>query len=279
MTLLKSHFERIQRRLQAEGEAARSYKHALNRGQVREAFIREFLEQSISDFWGIGTGEIIHKDALPDEDRPQIDVVIHNKKYPKLSLSTGIDIFFVETVSSFIEVKSYLTKERLRKAVASTQKIKSVAKFAPQRLNPTGLVKNPRPYSFVFSYDGPKKIETVLGWLKELSQEDDYGIDALKDTDPSERGFFNHSFVDGVFVLGRGYVTLDALPFSSSIDLAIQQGLNVPSRSVWVYGKHDELLMLWALVNQINANLLWGEADLNSYMGDIGRYIVGDTPA
>ena len=269
MTLLASHFERIRRRLEAEGDAARSFEHGLNRGQIREAFVREFLAQNISDSWGIGTGEIIHKDALPGERRPQIDVVVHNKKFPKLSLATGIDLFFIETVSSFIEVKSRLTKSELRKAAAVAKRIKTSAHFPPQRMNPTGLVETPRPYSLVFAYDGPKRIETVLNWLKEISQEDDYRLEALADTPPGERFFFNHNFVDGVFLLGRGYVTLDALPFASHVDRAIQKGMPVSPREIWVWGKEKELLILWALLNQINALLLWGEADLNSYIGDL----------
>ena len=56
MTLLQYYFERIQRRLLAEGEAANAFHHSLNRGQIREAFIREFLVQNISDAWGVGTG-------------------------------------------------------------------------------------------------------------------------------------------------------------------------------------------------------------------------------
>ena len=275
MTLLQSHFERVQRRLQAEGDAAKSFNHGLNRGQIREAFIREFLALNISDFWGIGTGEIIHRDASPDEDRHQIDVVVHNRKYPKLSLATGIDLFFIESVSSFIEIKSRLTKEDLRRSAAVAKGIKGLAEFAPQRFNPTGMVKNPRPYSFVFAYDGPKKIETVLKWLQEISAEEDFGVRALEETEPGKRAFFNHNFVDGVFVLGRGLVTLDALPFESHIEHAIEAGSEVSPKAVWVYGKSQELLMLWALVNQINARLLWNEDDLSDYIGTIGMFIPG----
>ena len=277
-TLLASHFERIQRRLQAEGEAARSFQHGLNRGQIREAFIREFLAQNISDYWGIGTGEIIHADGSPEEARNQIDVVVHNKKFPKLSLATGIDLFFIETVSSFIEIKSRLTKDTLRKIAATTKSIKGLAEFPSQRFNPTGLVKTPRPYSLVFSYDGPKRIETVLKWLNEISAEDEYGIDALSRTEPSARSFFNHRFVDGVFVLGRGFVTLDALPFESHVTRALDSGIEVSPRAVWVYGREHELLLLWALINQINACLLWSEADLNSYIGEIRLFINDDLP-
>ena len=113
ITLFRSHFERIQRRLEAtEGKAAQSFHHGLNRGLIREAFIREFLSDNLSEFWGVGTGEIFHAEARKRKPRNQIDVVIHNKRYPKLPLSAGIDLFFIETVSSFIEIKSRLTKDR-----------------------------------------------------------------------------------------------------------------------------------------------------------------------
>ena len=275
LTLLATHFERIKRRLQAEGEAAKSFQHGLNRGQIREVFVREFLTQNISDFWGIGTGEIIHKAASPEEARHQIDVVVHNKKYPKLSLATGIDLFFIETVSSFIEIKSRLTKAELKKSALVAKQVKSVAEFAPQRFNPTGLLKKPRPYSFLFAYGGPKKIETVLNWLKEIAAEGEYGLDALRDTDPGQRSFFDHRFIDGVFVLGRGFVIIDALPFESQIENAVNKGLNVSPREIWVRGSEQELLFLWALINHINARLLWSEENLNEYIGNV-RFTIPD---
>ena len=273
MNIVTSYFERIGRRLKAEGDAARSFQHGLNRGQIREAFIREFLAQNLSEFWDIGTGEIIHRDASPEDIRPQIDVVVHNKKFPKLSLAAGIDLFFIETVSAFIEIKSRLTKETLRKAVTNTKEIKSAANFPSQRFNPRGMIKTPRPYSFVFSYDGPKRIETILKWLKELSTEDDYGLDTLKAADPRGRSFFNHSFIDGVFVLGRGFVFVDTLPFHSQIAAAIEKGLAISPNEMWVFGKDHELLMLWAALNEINSFLLWSEHDLASYIGTIGFYL------
>ena len=75
------------------------------------------------------------------ETRNQIDVVIHNKRYPRLPLAAGIDLFFIETVSSTIEIKSRLTKEDVRNAAAVAKRIKSLARFDPQRFNPTGMVK------------------------------------------------------------------------------------------------------------------------------------------
>ncbi|MXW25258.1 MAG: hypothetical protein F4Z77_03000 [Dehalococcoidia bacterium] len=269
MTLLATYFERVQRRLHAEGAAAASFHHGLNRGQIREAFVREFLSQNISSLWEIGTGEIIHKDAAPGEARPQIDVVIHNRKYPKLSLATGIDLFFIESVSSFIEIKSRLTKEHVRQAAQATKTTKITATFPPQGLNPAGLVDTPRPFSFVFAYDGPRTIDTLVRWLWEVANEDDFRLHELTETEPDKRSFFPHLFIDGVFVLGVGFVFLDALPWRSHVDIAIEEGVNVRQSAIWISGEEHELLVLWAAINAVNERLLWNVGRLDDYLGDI----------
>ena len=269
MTLFRSHFDRIRRRLEAEGNAAKSFHHGLNRGLIREAFIREFLAQNISDLWGVGTGEIFDGETKEGETRNQIDVVIHNKRYPKLPLAAGIDLFFIETVSSTTEIKSRLTKEDVRNAATVAKRIKSLARFDPQIFNPTGMVKNPRPYSFIFAYEGPAKIATVLDWVMAVSKEDDFGLDDLRNSKPGERGFFNHLFVDGVFVLGKGFVAVDSLPFKSTVERAIKQGLSVPPSEIWIHGSERELEFLWAIINQLNEKLLWSNFDMSSYLGAV----------
>lgn len=267
MTLFKSHFDRIRRRLEAEGNAARSFHHGLNRGLIREAFIREFLARNISELWGVGTGEIFDGETKEGESRNQIDVVIHNKRYPKLPLAAGIDLFFIETISSTIEIKSRLTKEDVRNTAKVAKRIKSLAQFDPQRFNPTGMVKNPRPYSFVFAYEGPAKMATLLNWMVEVSKEGDYGLDDLSKTEPADREFFNHLFIDGIFVLGKGFVAVDSLPFQSPFEEA------PPPSGIWIYGTERELEFLWAIVNQLNEKLFWSNFDMSSYVGTVNLYL------
>ena len=266
-TLFSSHFERVRRRLEAEGKAAQSFHHGLNRGLIREAFIREFLSENISEFWGVGTGEIFSQELRDREARNQVDVVIHNKRYPKLPLAAGIDLFFVETVSSFIEIKSHLTKDDVKQAAVATKRIKALANFEPQRLNPTGMVKNPRPYAFIFAYEGPAKIETVLRWMKDISADGDYGLDRLRECNPENRGFFGHSFIDGIFVLGKGFVAVDSLPFESQVAQAIQDGLEIPPSAIWIHGSERELEMLWLLISTLNEKLLWSNFAMEPYLG------------
>ena len=267
MTLISSHFERIAARLKAEGEAAKSFHHSMNRGLIREAFVREFLAENTSGLWGVGSGEIIHPGSTSDSKRNQIDVIIYNRMYPKISVSTGIDLFLSETVSSFIEVKSKLRKEHLDSIAEATKVIKSSAKWERQRLNPTGLVRNPRPYSFVFAYDGPKNIHTVLRWLQEVSRRDNYNLSNLRQTHPSQREFFHHTFIDGVFLLGRGFVLVDSLPFQSF--LAERDDIERVSEYIWLTCTEQELTMLWTLINTPNQKLLWNELEITHYLGEM----------
>ena len=265
--LFRSHFGRIQGRLEAEGNAARSSHHGLNRGLIRETFVREFLTDNLSGFWGVGTGEIFHGEASEKEARNQIDVVIHNKRYPKLPLSMGIDLFLIETVSATIEVKSRLTKGDVRNAADAAKRIKNLAHFAPQSFNPTGMVDNPRPYTFVFAYEGPAKIETVLGWMIEIAEEDDFGLDELKKAEPKNRPFFNHLFLDGIFVLGKGFVLIDSLPFESWVGRAMRQSLPVLPEEIWIHGSERELELLWVILTAVNEKLLWSGFDFARYLG------------
>ena len=131
------------------------------------------------------------------------------------------------------------------------------------------MVKNPRPYSFIFAYEGPAKIATVLNWMMDVSKEDSFGLDDLRSTNPGERGFFNHLFVGGVFVLGQGVVAVDSLPFESPVERAIEQGLPVSPSEIWIHSPERELEFLWAIINQLNEKLLWSNFDMSSYLGAV----------
>jgi len=218
-------------------------------------------------------GEIIHATTRPNEPRNQIDVIIHNNRYPKISMATGIDLFFVETVSSFIEIKSNLKKDHLRTVARTSKAIKSRVDMPPQRFNPTGLVRTPRPYSFLFAYDGPSRIQTVVQWMKDLSLEDEYNLDRLKTTRAEERAFFTHLFIDGVFILGRGYAYVDALPWESRLLGALREGRHVPEGTIWGYSEKNELPVLWVLVNMLSEIYLWNNFNMAGYLGAIEDFM------
>ena len=270
-SFLDLHLERIKERLVAQGREAQSFENSVNKGLAREVFIREFLSQITSDFWGVGHGEIIAQGN--DLKRNQLDVIIHNRRYPTLSWKTGANLFFPEAVSSFIEVKTRLEKRHLTAFAETAKRIKASVQVSPQQINTTGLIRRPRPYAFVFAYDGPRQIETVKKWLSEIASTGDYGLDKLRQQPPEDRTLFNHYFIDGVFVLGTGYVAVDALPMRSHL---VGTPLSSNTEMIWEYNSHDELRVLWLLINYLNQLLFWNELDYFRYLGPWAGYMADE---
>ena len=134
---------------------------------------------------------------------------------------------------------------------------------------------NPRPYAFVFAYDGPAQSETVLRWMIDVAKEDDYGLDSLRTTNPEDRGFFNHLFVDGIFILGKGFVLVDALPWDSPVARAIRSGVEVSPSEIWIHSSELELEILWIAISALNERLLWNNFDMNPYVGKL-NYKLGE---
>lgn len=261
-TILSKHFDVIRERLTSEGKLANEFRHNTNKGNIRETFARELLIDSTSQFCSVGSGEIIHREMSSDEERNQIDVVVYNNRYPKISGGGGVDLFFAETVSSFIEIKSKLTKKDIQQAAKACKRIKSYPYAPAHRFNATGMVKAPRPYSFLFAYDtDASDIKKVAEWTQEVAAEDKYGLDLLAETKPEERSFFPQKFLDGIFVLNKGYVCVDSMPFQSP-----SIGHDVPKDHIWIYGEDGELEYFWAAVNLASEKLFWNDLDLGAYL-------------
>ena len=109
--------------------------------------------------------------------------------------------------------------------------------------------------------------------MKDLSLEDDYNMDRLKETGPEERAFFAHLFIDGVFILGKGYAYVDALPWQSRLLSAIREGQHVPQGTIWGYSEQNELPVLWALINMLSEIYLWNNFNMEDYLGEIGEFL------
>ena len=116
----------------------------------------------------------------------------------------------------------------------------------------------------MFAYNASvKSIKTVANWLKEIAAEDEYNINQLKETNPADRSFFDNLFLDGVFVLGKGFVALDVLPFQSVIN-TLKEGAT--KEHIWFWADEHELQMLWILVNTLADKLMWNDASLHQYL-------------
>ena len=115
-----------------------------------------------------------------------------------------------------------------------------------QKINPNGLVRNPRPYSFLVAFDGCG-IYTLARRLTDVHEELGISFKELVTTQPGDRHLYNNPSIDGVFILNKGYVYLDSAPFL--IDIETKEAY--PDH-IWQCGDADALMLLWIYVDEIN---------------------------
>lgn len=260
MSFVQSYFNDVEKTLLALSGVAGNAGHSVIKGSAREYFVKDFLSKNISPLWSVGSGEIIHRETKAEDKRNQIDAVVYSSQAPRFEYEPGSAAFLVEGVSAFIEVKTNLTKPLLKAAIETTKRIKGYPRGVTQRINPYGVVKSPRIFSFLVAFDGCDA-KTLTRWLIELHEELGISFEELVATPVKNRIYFDNPSIDGVFVLDKGYALLDSAPFGIALDAKVADGT-----LIWNCSNSDVLMTLWVYVNQINTMLAWNQFHLLDYL-------------
>lgn len=235
--MLKAHIDAHEAQLLATSKIPANSGHTLHKGTPREAFIKQFLADHLSENIAIGTGEIIDCESKPGESRNQIDIVLYRRSYPKLDFGGGISGFLAESVLATIEVKSLLDAAALKQSVSTAKNIKKL-----QRNITTSFTTGYHPssiLSFVVAYDGPASMRTVAGWFPAIHTELGITLPKMEPSLNARVGVASPS-LDGVFLLGRGFVQFDNCPIGFTTDELRKA--------------HPELH--WGIADSTNGNLL-----------------------
>ncbi len=270
--MLNSHFAAVESSILAQSGVAKNAGHNLHRGTPREVFIKEFLEQHLSERLGIGTGEIIDSNSEARAARNQIDIVIYRKDYPRLTFGGGISAFLAESVLATIEIKSILNYSAVEQSVGAAVAVKKLNRSFNSAFQ-TGHEK-PGILSFVVAYDGPEYL-TVTNWLQRAHEERGVVLPRLP-TNHNDCQRTSWPSIDGIFLLGKGFLQSDTSAISYIND---DVRLAYPSREwIWCESEKGSLLMLFMLITQAGAALdarwLNGRPYMERFKVD-GVYLVG----
>jgi hypothetical protein len=228
--------------LLAESAIAGGAGHPVHKGTPREDFIAGFLKDHKSERISIGRGEIIDATSTVGEKRPNIDIVAFKSDYPRLLISPNIGTYLAESVIATIEVKSTLTAEELEHAMTTAVWVKARARSIVQVMQsgyqPPGIL------CFVVAYDGPVQMQTVHSWIDPIHKK--LGVaDTVLGPTWASRVATSAPSIDGIFVLGKGFVHFDNAPISWITDAHRQ---SLPAAK-WVVGDVSDmslfLFFLW----------------------------------
>jgi len=274
--MLKSHFSAVEKTILAISQVANNTGHKLHRGTPREVFIKEFLEDHLSERLGIGSGEIIDAKSEPRQSRNQIDIVIYKKEYPRLTIGGGITAFLAESVVATIEVKSILDYASIEQSVGAAKAIKRLERSF-QTCFETGHEK-PGILSYIVAYDGPASHATTTSWLAKAHSEHGIKLPRLPNThNDCQRTLWPS--IDGIFVLGHGFLQADTSAISYITNDIREKH---PHREwVWCDTPDGNLFLLFMLLTQAGSVLegrwLHGRQYIERFAVN-GVYLCGNTP-
>ena len=259
--MLESHMNAIEEKLVSIARIPANAGHPLHRGTPREAFIREFLEGHLSTNVSIGSGEIVDSNSTSGSPRNQYDIIIYKRNYPRLEFSRGINGFFVESVVATIEIKSTLTYDGVRKAVAAARNAKDLSPSLDIGVS-VGWVP-PRVLSYVVAYRGPNNMHTVYNWIKRAHA--DLGIPMSK-WDFKDRTTVPGTALDGVFILNKGFVKLDNSPLSLNLLENPLAGTHILSSSI-----SGNIMLFFLLLQEACGNVHGLRFNVAPYLKGISR--------
>lgn len=234
--MLLTHINSLENYLVASSQIQVAAGHTVHRGTPREVFIKNFLQNHLSETISFGTGEIVDANSAPRQQRNQIDIVLYKKNYPKLDFGGGISGFLAESVVATIEVKSLLTEIELFSAFDSIRNTKALQRNIITSFT-TGY-QPPSILSFIVAYAGPANMSTIHGWINKYIQQRGIQYPPLPATGQA-RAKIAAPLSDLIVVLEKGYIQYDNSPVSYVTDQLRQTMPN---------GK-------WCIVDAISGNL------------------------
>jgi hypothetical protein len=246
--LLEDHLKTVENILLAQSRIPANAGHSLHKGTPRENFLKNFLIDHLSERVAIGQGEIFDAGSQANEPRHQNDIIIYRRNFPRISFDKTITGYLAESVVATIEVKSTLTKEDITNAIRASSDIKQL-KRNDYKLMYSGY-QPPSILSYVVAYDGPASMTTVGGWLNPIHQELSIPYPVISSENPWTTP---SPSLDGIFVLGKGFVTFANSPITfSAMEQIKKQDANVK----WYLGdaEYGNLTFLFLLLtNAINS--------------------------
>jgi hypothetical protein len=203
--MLQSHLAAVEQQLLATSKIPANSGNSLSKGTPREAFISEFLASHLGRNVQVGTGEIIDGDSVAGQKRPQLDVIIARSDLPRIDFGGGVKAFLAEAAVATVEVKSLLDEAKLKDAIEAAVKVKALKRESQPILHsgylPPGIL------CFVVAYECVATIGTVYGWIEKIYKESNLSDPMLGDW--PGRSEVSSTSLDGIFVLGKGYILLD----------------------------------------------------------------------
>lgn len=169
----KEIFSHAAKRLRQEFAELSTVPHNALKGSEAEEIVRRFLREHLPKRFGVASGFVIDPE---DTVSRQTDVVIYDAvNCPVYRASENAGIFPSDNVAAVVEVKSRLTRDRLRDAFQNIAEAKSLKKRGARETR--GPIRA-QTYGCIFAFDSDLSLETISEVYADFVEEFGIGVHA-----------------------------------------------------------------------------------------------------
>lgn len=234
--MLLAHLQTVEDTLTRRGRALTTVE------ECRHAFVQAFAEPMFGGELRMRQGAVVDHAGQPDAAHPHFDLLLCQWDGPALALAGGGAAWLAETVVATVALCPTLNEAVMADAVR--------AAAAAKRLDRSGLQGGPHApplRSYLVAFDGPADPQQAHTWLKLAYRRQ--GVDEA-DLPPTgaERMQVASPGLDGVFVLGRGFLNFDNVEVGLLTDAARADTFGM----CWAVATHERgaLVSLWLQLQQ-----------------------------
>lgn len=242
--MLLQHLNGVEERLRALA------RDAVTPAALRQAFAGQFVEPMFGAEWRVDAGRLVGRLGEPGAAPAVFDLLLCQRSGPRLQQADGGVACFAESALAAITLVPTLDEASLVAAVRTARAAKLLDRTALRPHRPGEAGQPPPLRCHLVAFDGPPDMPLVHQWLKRAYREQAIDEPDLPPTG-DERCQWASPALDGVFVLGRGFLNFDNLPFGFITDevRAATFGL------CWAIASSERhgLLALWLQLEQAAA--------------------------
>lgn len=206
-------------------------------GPVTVALARSFLEPMFGGALRVASGVLVGTTSPPEGPHPAFDALLCTWEAPRLALADGQTAWFADTVVASISVVPVLDQAAVAQAVKAAAAAKALA----------SAHDGPRLRCYLLAADGPPEMQRVHGWLKLAYREQGIEEPDMPTTGEARCGIASPA-LDGVFVLGRGFLNFDNVEVGFLTDESRELAFGL----CWAVARAERgaLLSLWLQLQQ-----------------------------
>ena len=193
--------------IKVKSEGSKLIDHSLEEGLSNEEILRETLRRILPKRYGIGKGKVTNANGAMSR---QCDVIIYDAlNCPNLFIDDHKNqVLPFEGVYAVIEVKTQLTKSKIRESFDQANSVKSLSNEIID-VSTNDLIQIIPPLAYVIAYEDERSLETIYDNYVTLNKGYNRTFSSLSYSKKST-GYAEHTgqhfLVEGIVIVDKGII-------------------------------------------------------------------------